>query len=129
MSEFDALAMRVAALGQRLSFVEESLREVVYHHGPQAEAAAVAERAGIDPRVMLLRRRMAERRRLIQVLLEAGWPPTKIARVMACSERTVERIKSKVQSPKSKVDGRERTQFQGMGPMGTNGTNADPTTG
>jgi hypothetical protein len=103
MSEFETLQLCVTALRRRLSELETKTREFHCACEPCLDAQDVAKAAGIDPGIMRDKKRQGERKGLARALQGAGWGAARIARVLFCSERTVERwLQSKVQGPKSK---------------------------
>lgn len=118
MSEFEVLQMTVAALTARLCAIERGQQLLQSASVPLQDAQKIALRAGIDPKALYDKERKDERRRLAQWLQGDGWGAARIARVMFCSERTVERwlAPGKAESRKQKAggaDGRMRTAFKG----------------
>lgn len=112
MSEFEALQMQVAALSARLGIIEKGQELLQSASVPLQNAQLIAIRAGIDPKALFQKERRPERRKLAMWLYGEGWGAGRIARIMFCSERTVERW-LRDQSGREVTDGRMRTAFGG----------------
>jgi|ERR1043166_2238855 DNA-binding NarL/FixJ family response regulator len=91
MNEVERLQGQVAALARRVEALESMLRLVQGSGADAREAGRMVLEVGFPVEILHLPSRVDERRTVALRLRERGWSQARIARVMGCCEKTVER--------------------------------------
>lgn len=89
MNSVEMMQGQLAALSRRVERLEELARARAAGSSDVAEAQKVAQLVGFPVEILVLPKRIEERRRLARELRSRGWSAARIARVMKCGERAV----------------------------------------
>jgi DNA-binding NarL/FixJ family response regulator len=91
MNQVEMMQGRFEALSLRLGQVEERLAALSRATADGALAQQLIQEMGFSLDCLFIPSRVLERRRLAENLRRRGWSQARIARVLNCCEKTVER--------------------------------------
>jgi DNA-directed RNA polymerase specialized sigma24 family protein len=91
MNQIELMQGELSALSRRVARLEEVARAQAVVGVDGAEAGRLAQQLGFEVEILVLPERMGERRALALQLRARGWSYARIARVLACDEKTVRR--------------------------------------
>jgi hypothetical protein len=91
MTEFERLEGKVAALTLRVAGHDRTLQALMTSSADDLAARRAAQQMGVGVEILILPARAGERRALAWQLSKQGWSADRIARVLRCAGRTVER--------------------------------------
>lgn len=91
MNAVELMEGKFLLLQQRVQKLEVLFASRAVLSGDEREAERIAGTLGFAIDIIMLSHQTGERRKLAIELKQLGWPVSRIARVLKCCERTVER--------------------------------------